>query len=166
MDNVKDAFSGGLNNIVGGLSDFKNKVSRLFDTVINFIKDILSNIINGFKNVVDGILNLPNVFETLLKKLFVPTYSPLEECKNKIYSKFTFITQMVTLSAYLFNDFDSNATPPTFTITYKGTTSTIIDWSVVEPYRAYYQSIIIAVSWVFFVLWFFKFAPRFIKGGG
>lgn len=166
MDNVKDTFSGGLNNIVGGLSDFKNNVSSLFNTVIKHIEDILSNIINGFKNVVDGILNIPQEFELLLKKLFVPTYSPLDECKNKIYSKFTFVTQMITLSKDLFKDFDSNETPPVFTITYKGTTCTIIDWTVVEPYREYYQFIIIAVSWVFFVLWFFKFVPRVIKGGG
>lgn len=188
MDNVKDAFTGGLSDIFG----FVKKIFELLGDVVTFLGDILtsikdgfielaksivdklsdfmSNVANGFLNVIQNIISIPqkiiDLLLELLKYLFVPEYNPIEEIKAKLNEKFTFATQMALLTKELFKDFDSNSSAPVFSFTYKGTEYEIINFEIFEPYRVVIHSIIIAIAWTYFVLWLFKHSPRIVKGGG
>lgn len=184
FDNVKDVFSGGLSDIFGFVKKIFNKLEDVVDflgdilksikdgfvnvatSIVDKIGDFMTDVGNGFLNLIDNIKDIPKKIGELLKNLFVPTYNPFEEIKNKIYDRFTIITQMVELTKDLLADFDSSANPPSFTINYGSQTITIFDFSIIQPYRAVIQSVIIAIFWVTFVIWLVHFAPRLLKGGG
>lgn len=191
MGNVKDSFSEGLSSLSNGISALGSGISKLQDkmseglnslgnsiiewfkklweeikAIPEHIKDLKDSIFGILKNIFDFVSDIPAKFKELFIELFVPTFNPVTEVKDKVNEKFGFISQMVALSKDLFTDFDSNATPPSFTISYMGGTYEIVNFKVIEPYRAILHSIIIAICYIQFVLWFFKFAPRIIKGGG
>lgn len=188
LSKVGDIFSGGLTDVFDFVKKIFNTLGDVFEkikdilsavkdgfvnvatSIVNKIGDFMVDVGNNFINVIDNIISIPkkiiDLLLDLLKFLFIPEYNPIEEIKAKINEKFTFLTQMVSLSADLFKDFDSNSLPPSFTITYKGTEYSIVNFEIFQPYRATVHSIIIAIAWIYFVLWLFKFAPRVIKGGG
>lgn len=114
------------------------------------LNDLGTAIING---LIDG-----------LKELFVPSYNPIDEVKSKIESKYTFLSQISEISNTLFADFSESSAPPSFTVTYRGKTMTIVDFSAFVSYRSTVHGIIIAIAWTTFVLWLIKFIPQLLKG--
>lgn len=147
-------------NILGNLLEsVGDGFTSIFNKLGNVCTDIMQSITNVGKAIIDG-------FTDSLKILFVPSYNPASEVKDKLDSKFAFVSQLKSITSELFNDFDDDSDYPSFTITYKGTTYNIIDFSLYAPYRATVHSIIIAISWTYFVLWMVKYLPRLVKGGG
>lgn len=114
------------------------------------LNDLGAAIING---LIDG-----------LKELFVPSYNPIDEVKSKIENKYTFLSQISEISNSLFAGFSESSAPPSFTVTYRGKTMTIVDFSAFVSYRSTVHGIIIAIAWTTFILWLIKFVPQLLKG--
>lgn len=177
LSSLGDRLSGGISSFFDKFVDFfewikdkfvsfKDFISGFFDWVKDRFDVVKNKVTSWWNTVYDWITNFFDNIGNLLKDMFVPTYSPVDEIKAKINERFSFISQMVDLSADLFTDFGSTSVPPSFTITLYGQSYDIINFSIMQPYRATIHSIIIAIAWINFALWFFKFSPRLIKGGG
>lgn len=150
-----------IKNILSKLGDVLKSVADGFLSVVNKLGGVCGDILEGIKNVGEFIIG--GILEGL-EYLFVPSYNPISEIKAKIEERYSFITQMTELAGRLFKDFGSSSSPPSFSITYGGHKMEIVNWKIYQPYRATVHSIIIAVTWVFFVIWVIKFIPKLLKG--
>lgn len=147
-----------LENVKTIITNIANLPSNIANAIKNFFSDLLSGIITGLNNLKDGIIQG-------LKDLFIPSDNAFTDIKEIVNDKFGFISQIKDLfSAFVNYTFADSETPPEFTITYKGNEISIIDWSLYAPYRMTVHFIIIAISYLSFIMRLYKRLPGYIGG--
>ena len=157
LDNVKNLVKaiGSLPSTIydavsSALSGLVDKISSIFDLISDFFSSFFTNLFNKLKE--------------LLVFLFIPDEdNAFTEIKNVINEKFGFISQFTDLASKLVNlNFSSDV--PAFEFTIYGKKYSIIDWSLYQPYRKYIHSIIIVISYYYFIQRTIKRIPSIIGG--
>lgn len=115
-------------------------------------------------SITSGLTDLGNNILNGLKDMFIPTFSPLWKIRSLIHDKLPPLDQLLHIFGNVLGDTSEYA--PTFSITYKGNTYNIVDFSVFTPYRPILFIIQNAIYWYLFVRWFIKFIPSIISGIG
>ena len=147
-----------LDNVKQILTNIANLPKNIANAIYNFFSDLLSGIITGLINLKDGIIQG-------LKDLFIPSDNAFTDIKDIVNEKFGFISQIKELvSAFVNYSFADSDTPPEFNINYKGKEISIIDWSLYAPYRMTVHFIIIAISYLSFIIRLYKRLPGYIGG--
>lgn len=159
-------------------------LSKIFNSILNIPNSIVQGLavpINVIKGLLDNIFNLLDVlnpfsenfilkllFEELgefLKGLFVPSLDCFSELYEKFNLKFGFVSDIKEVFDELFSYSDYGKEEyPTFSITYAGITTNIIDFSAFDNYRQFFHTIVIFVCWIPFLLRQYKKIPNFING--
>lgn len=147
-----------LDNVKQILTNIANLPKNIANAIFNFFSDLLSGILTGLDNLKDGIIQG-------LKDLFIPSDNAFIVIKDIVNEKFGFISQIKELvSAFVNYSFAESDTPPEFNINYKGKEISIIDWSLYAPYRMTVHFIIIAISYLSFIMRLYKRLPGYIGG--
>lgn len=147
-----------LDNVKQILTNIANLPKNIANAIHNFFSDLLSGILTGLNNLKDGIIQG-------LKDLFIPSDNAFTDIKDIVNEKFGFISQIKDLvSAFVNYSFAESDTPPEFNINYKGNEISIIDWSLYAPYRMTVHFIIIAISYLSFIMRLYKRLPGYIGG--
>ena len=179
---------------IDGLSDIASKLSDIFsntESIAYYSKWINSNLTDFSKNFLDfcdalfehlraiegyiidvynSIGSLPDSFETLLKKLFVPTTTKPEELTKIISEHFEFVHQIADMADVIFdfNNFDTTA--PEYSIEFDSDLyghfkSKIIDFDVVPyDYIVWFKALVSGITCYFFVRKVRKRLPNIING--
>lgn len=147
-----------LDNVKQILTNIANLPKNIANAIYNFFSDLLSGILTGLNNLKDGLIQG-------LKDLFIPSDNAFTDIKDIVNEKFGFISQIKDLlSAFVNYTFADSDTPPEFNINYKGKEISIIDWSLYAPYRMTVHFIIIAISYLSFIMRLYKRLPGYIGG--
>lgn len=147
-----------LDNVKQILTNIANLPKNIANAIHNFFSDLLSGIITGLNNLKDGIIQG-------LKDLFIPSDNAFTDIQNIINEKFGFISQIKDMFSSIINaTFNVSDEPPTFNITIYGQDLSIIDWSIYSPYRLIVHGIIIAISYINFIMRLIKRIPKIIGG--
>lgn len=162
-----NAIKEGLNSIIdffGNIFDLLNPFSENFilSDVFSFLSDIIS-FINPFSENF-FVYKLIELLGDLLKWLFVPENNSFEELSNKFNEKFAFVEQLKSFSNSLLGNVDYGSQIPSFNMTWKGVTFSLIDFSLFLQYREWLHGIILAISWFIFINKTFKKLPSVIGG--
>lgn len=149
-------------NIVSYLNPFGEDF--ILKDVVTFIGNILSYI-NPFSENFFG-YKIIEMFTSLFRYLFIPTEDHFTGLKNTINSKFPFVGQVSELVRNLFSFKRTRGieVPPSFSITYYGVTTEIINFEVFSKYRAPFHALCCAVLWIPYLLRLLKRLPAIIHG--
>ncbi len=149
--------------ILGKLKDVASYIldlpSKIADAIGGFFEDLKNGILDG------------------LKFLFIPEGDPFQDTKELIKDKFGFVFQIGDIVDFLLH-FQFKNTPPDLNIEFpddfrgntrfngflSGIKVSIMDWSVIEPYRNFIRSLIAGISWYFFIRKVTKILPNVING--
>lgn len=147
-----------LDNVKQILTNIANLPKNIANAIHNFFSDLLSGILTGLNNLKDGIIQG-------LKDLFIPSDNAFTDIKDIINEKFGFISQIKDMFSSIINaTFTQSDEAPEFNITIYGQDLSIIDWSLFAPYRLIIHGIIIAVSYISFIMRLIKRIPKIIGG--
>lgn len=179
---------------IDGLSDIASKLSDIFsntESIAYYSKWINSNLNDFSKNFLDfcdalfehlraiegyiidvynSIGSLPDNFETLLKKLFVPTTTKPEELTKIISDHFEFVRQIADMADVIFDSDNFETTAPEYSIEfdfdlYGHFKSKIIDFDVVPyDYIVWFKALVSGITCYFFVRKVRKRLPNIING--
>lgn len=172
MEGLATPFKGIAQGIVKLGEHFSSVLNYLNPTSKDFILkrlwEFLTNIVSYINPLDENFFGrkLVEFIGDLLEELFIPQQDHFGELNEKITSKFGFIGQVKELVYSLFpeNSTYSLVGPPNWTITYMGTTVTLIDWSAFEEFRGEFHMIIIFIMWASFFIRLYKRLPSIIYG--
>lgn len=156
LDSIGNFFSDLINYINPFSEDF------ILKRVLDFFEELLSYINPFSENFF--VYKLLELLGNLLKTLFVPEKSPLENFKQKVQDKLYFVTQISEMFSTLLGNVDYGTTTPSFSITYYGQTVNIIDFSLFVNYRMWLHGIILAIAWFMYIRKLFNKLPNIIGG--
>lgn len=112
--------------------------------------------------------NLPYLIGSEIKdifiELFVPSSDVFDDLELLVRVRFQFIWDIKELFDKMNDSISTDDTPPTFNITLYGDTYSLIDFSIIEPYKDIIQSIITCICWYYFAKWVVNYAPKVIGG--
>lgn len=146
--------------------------------ILGTLKDVLSYIINlpqkiaesigdFFTMVKDGIVSaleaLGNFILDGLKFLFVPSDNLFNDLQEKINVKFKFLYQVIDLGESIISA-EYLDEPPNNKLTIYGVTITFMDWELYDKYKPIINTIIIIVSYYFYIQRLIKRLPGVIGG--
>ena len=179
---------------IDGLSDIASKLSDIFSSVESiayYSKWINSNLTDFSKNFLDfcdalfdhlraiegyiidvynSIGSLPDNFETLLKKLFVPTTTKPEELTKIISEHFEFVHQIADMADVIFDSNNFDTTAPEYNVEFDSDLyghfkSKIIDFDVVPyDYIVWFKALVSGITCYFFIRKVRKRLPNIING--
>jgi len=115
-----------------------------------------------FKKLADDILDG-------IKKLFVPDEdyfsNSVGDMQDSLKRKMPIISQILELMNRLINEAgEASEAEPSFSFTMYGTDVSLIDFSIYSQYRTYIHSIVLAVSYAFFIRSLIRRVPKAIGG--
>lgn len=160
--NLSNWFSNLTTNIGNFFSTLGTNIGNWFTSLINNLKNLLSYI-NPFDDNFLG-KKIIELLSNLLNALFVPNDDIFGELQDKINTKFNFINQISDIFNSLLDNFNYGDKVPTFNISYKGKTLSIIDFSPYLEYRSWLHAIILSVAWFIFIRKTFNKIPKIIGG--
>lgn len=152
-----------------GLAVPFNAVAEGLDSVYQRLLDVKDGIVNKLGEVKDFIVSIPDTLVDIGTSLWIPDEDFFTELYGGIYDdlkeKIPIVDQVEGI-AMSFYDVISNAddTPPTFDITYKGQTMSIIDLSMYAEYRSFIHAIILCIAYYLFAIKIIKRLPTFLGG--
>lgn len=148
------------------LVDFFNKFVEYCDALFEHLRAIEGYIID----VYNSIGSLPDNFETLLKKLFVPTTTKPEELTKIISEHFEFVHQIADMADVIFDSNNFDTTAPEYSIEFDSDLyghfkSKIIDFDVVPyDYIVWFKALVSGITCYFFIRKVRKRLPNIING--
>ncbi len=179
---------------IDGLSDIASKLSDIFsntESIAYYSKWINSNLTDFSKNFLDfcdalfehlraiegyiidvynSIGSLPDNFETLLKKLFVPTTTKPEELTKIISEHFEFVHQIADMADVIFDSNNFDTAVPEYSVEFDSDLyghfkSKIIDFDVVPyDYIVWFKALVSGITCYFFIRKVRKRLPNIING--
>ena len=79
--------------------------------------------------------------------------TPFEDIRLSVES---YVVLFEELKSTLENIPSAGVSPPDFTIELWGAEVTVVNWEVISPYLATVQSIVIAISYIYFLYWLMR----------
>lgn len=154
----------------GFWSSLFNRLTDGFNSLVDGFSNVISKIADVVITVCDAILEIPRLIceslTALFEFLFIPDASRnlTHEVKTLLRSKFNFIFQIKDLISSIL-DINFYTGTPKFSITYKGSTFDIIDFSIIQPYRSFIRNISAFIMIFTTLLWLLRNAPTLIREG-
>lgn len=142
-----------IKNLLYVVSDLPQKIA---EGIGGFFTDLKNSIISGLETLKDKLLDG-------LKVLFVPSDNLFIELEEVIKSKFKFVYQILNFGKSIISA-DFLDVPPDNKITIYGQTIIFMDWSLYDSYKNLIDSIIIIVSYYFYIQRLIKRIPGIIGG--
>lgn len=146
------------------IPDYDSWYERIFGGITEWFGGVLEVLKTPFEAIAEGLSGVWQAVDTIkedLKSLFIPSVNILPLIIGKFADKFPIINQVGNLFATLYNP---GTNEPVFTITYKGMTLKIIDFTVFSDYMPLIRNF----TGVFLLLSFLtkevKRLPRLLRG--
>ena len=152
--------------INNNLLDLSKNFSEFCDALFEHLRAIEGYIID----VYNSIGSLPDNFETLLKKLFVPTTTKPEELTKIISEHFEFVHQIADMADVIFESDNFDTTAPEYSVEFDSDLyghfkSKIIDFDVVPyDYIVWFKALVSGITCYFFIRKVRKRLPNIING--
>lgn len=173
IDNSTDVNETTINNIVnnyitnnyygsdesGGGGGSGGGSGNWFTDLITGIPELLSALIDGLAGIVDSVANLIEKLVNAFASLFVPSEESTNAVKEKVETKFSFITTSHDQITEISERFETMGTKsPTITFPLSktwladyGVEDVVVSFEWFEPYRYGFHSLLSAIMWIMFL---------------
>ena len=142
-----------IKNLLSAVSDLPQKIA---DSIGHFFTDLKNAIVSGLEILKDKLLEG-------IEYLFKPSDNNFEEIKDVVEEKFKFVYQILDLGKSIITA-DFLDVPPNNKITLYGKEIIFMDWTLYDDYKPLIDSIIIIVSYYFYIQRLIKRIPGIIGG--
>lgn len=142
-----------IKNLLWAVSDLPQNIA---DSIGHFFTDLKNAIVSCFEILKDKLLEG-------IEYLFKPSDNNFEEIKDVIEKKFKFVYQILDLGKSVITA-DFLDVPPNNKITLYGKEIIFMDWTLYDDYKSLIDSIVIIVSYYFYIQRLIKRIPGIIGG--